>query len=174
MKFPDFLVEQLGHQGPVLVCGDKAGQMAKILGDKGLMVYWLVNPKEEIQLELEKIHPRLKILKSSILALPFTEHLQAVILAHYLDRIQRFFWHALPEILWRALRPDGIVAMTETRSRLKEEYLKEMDRLMRESRFIRDFIAGPGFDFPQLFELIGGIWRKPPPLMEDVKADIAP
>lgn len=167
MEFPDFLIRQLGHQGPVLVCWDEATLTAEKLAVEGLTVYRLINPNDVPESESENIHPKVKILKSSWMALPFTEHLQAVILVHYLERVPSLFWHALPEMLWRALRPEGLVVVAEPRGRSKEGDLKEIDRLMRESRFVRDFIAGPGFDFPGIFEIIGGIWRKPPPLTEE-------
>lgn len=161
------LIEQTAHylhrhippQGFKLLYGNNAGAVGRRLVELGHSVICLSEPGDAVA---DSLHTcvGLRVVKGSLLNIPYNDFLQSIIILEAFDRVSPFHWHALPEVFARALRSGGTVFLGALREAGRFVHFKDIDRLMRESGFIRTHQTELHFDIPDLEDMLGAWWEK--------------
>lgn len=161
-----YLHRYLPAQGFKLIFGKNSVHVATHLAELGHSVICLL---EEDEAGAEWLRPcqGLRTVRGSLLNIPYHDFLQSIIIINALENITPLHWHALPEVFARALQAGGTVFMGASREPGRFALFRDIDRLMRESRFIRPHQAQIHFDIPELEDLMGAWWEKWNPETQD-------
>jgi len=155
----DFLLQGFGMQGPVLCLGSNSFRLGQILMLSGVEVIALESRPAMLS-QSQNQWPQLRIIEGSYINISFRHYLQGIILLNEIKSINEFFWHAMPEVFWEALQPDGRILLIEEKFPEALNSFKILDRLFQESGFIRVLQKGPGFNDPILDGYLSGWWEK--------------
>jgi len=154
-----YLNSNLPPQGFKLLFGNNAGAVGRRLVELGHPVICLYELGDAVAESLQ-LCEGLRVVKGSLLNIPYNNFLQSIIILEPFNRVSPFHWHALPEVFARALRSGGTVFIGALREAGRFVHFKDIDRLMRESGFMRTHQADLHFDLPELEDMLGAWWEK--------------
>lgn len=157
-RLAGYLNQNLPAQGFKLLYGEGAPYAARLLADLGHPIICLTDHDAVIP-DAVKDSRSMRFVKGSLLNMPYAAFLQAILLVHVLDKIPALQWHALPEVFARALRPGGVVFIGEWRAPGRFSAFRDIDRLMRESGFMRTQNTRLHYDLEVPADMMGAWWE---------------